>query len=74
MNKETYRLVYSRFRGMVVAVEETAAATGKSASGESRAGRRASGGTGLLIVAASLAAAPTIAPAQIVPTPGTSTQ
>ncbi|MGU7785416.1 ESPR-type extended signal peptide-containing protein, partial [Burkholderia sp. PU8-34] len=58
MNNKTYRLVYSRLRGMVVAVEEAATAAGKTASGEGRAGRRAIGGSGLLIAAASLAAAP----------------
>jgi filamentous hemagglutinin len=31
MNRKTYRLVYSRLRGMLVAVEETATATGKEA-------------------------------------------
>lgn len=49
MNKKTYRLVYSRLRGMVVAVEETATAAGKTESGESRASRRSLGGSGLLI-------------------------
>ncbi|WGY71816.1 hemagglutinin repeat-containing protein [Burkholderia cepacia] len=73
MNQKTYRLVYSRLRGMVVAVEETAAASGKTASGERRAGRRALGGSGWLIAAASLAGAPSLAPAQIVPTPGAPT-
>ncbi|VBB14142.1 hemagglutinin repeat-containing protein [Burkholderia stabilis] len=73
MNKKTYRLVYSRLRGMVVAVEETATAAGKTESGESRASRRSLGGSGLLIAAASLAAAPQLATAQIAPTPGTST-
>jgi len=53
---------------MVVAVEETAAASGKTASGECRAGRRALGGSGRLIAAASLAGAPSLAL-----TPGTST-
>ncbi|RQS64344.1 filamentous hemagglutinin N-terminal domain-containing protein [Burkholderia sp. Bp8963] len=73
MNRKTCRLVYSRFRGMVVAVEETAAASGKAASGECCAGRRALGGSGWILAAASLAAAPSLAPAQIVPTPGTPT-
>ncbi|CAB3642260.1 ESPR domain-containing protein [Paraburkholderia rhynchosiae] len=31
MNRKTYRLVYSRLRGMLVAVGETATATGKAA-------------------------------------------
>jgi len=35
MNQKTYRLVYSRLRGMLVAVEETATAAGKA--GETRA-------------------------------------
>ncbi|KVK81338.1 hypothetical protein WS90_16250 [Burkholderia cepacia] len=73
MNQKTYRLVYSRLRGMVVAVEETATASGKAASGERRAGRRALGGLGWLIAAASLACAPSLAPAQIAPTPGAPT-
>ncbi|WP_423763192.1 hemagglutinin repeat-containing protein [Burkholderia sp. NLJ2] len=73
MNKKTYRLVYSRLRGMVVAVEETATAAGKTESGESRAGRRSLGSSGLLIAVASLAAVPSFASARIAPTPGTST-
>lgn len=73
MNGKTYRLVNSRFRGMVVVVEETAAASGEAASGEHRAGRRALGGSGWILAAASLAAAPSLAPAQIAPTPGTPT-
>ncbi|MGZ2747417.1 two-partner secretion domain-containing protein [Burkholderia stagnalis] len=74
MNKRAYRLVYSRLRGMVVAVAETAASVGKTASGESRAGRRSVDGSGLLVAAASLAAMPVFVSAQIVPTPGTATQ
>lgn len=31
MNRKTYRLVYSRLRGMLIAVGETAATTGKEA-------------------------------------------
>lgn len=73
MNKKTYRLVYSRLRGMMVAVEETATAAGKAESGESRAGRRSRGSSGLLIAVASLAAVPSFAPAQIAPVPGTTT-
>ncbi|WP_175755074.1 hemagglutinin repeat-containing protein [Burkholderia cepacia] len=73
MNKKTYRLVYSRLRGMVMAVEETATAAGKTESGESRAGRRSRGSSGLLIAVASLAAVPSFAPAQIAPVPGTTT-
>jgi filamentous hemagglutinin len=37
MNKQSFRLVFNRLRGMVVAVEETATAAGKSAGGETRA-------------------------------------
>ncbi|WP_408580466.1 ESPR-type extended signal peptide-containing protein [Burkholderia cepacia] len=51
-------MVYSRILGMAVAVEETATASGKTASGERRAGRSALGGSGWLIAAASLAGAP----------------
>lgn len=40
MNQKTYRLVFSRLRGMLVAVEETAASTGKS-TGETRTSGRA---------------------------------
>lgn len=40
MNKRAYRLVFDRRRGMRVATAETVSATGKSASGEQRAGRR----------------------------------
>ncbi|EDT41041.1 hemagglutinin repeat-containing protein [Burkholderia ambifaria] len=36
MNKNQYRLVYSRVRGMLVAVEETASRTGKTNTGETR--------------------------------------
>ncbi|HDR9021946.1 hemagglutinin repeat-containing protein [Burkholderia vietnamiensis] len=35
MNKSQFRLVFNRVRGMLVAVEETATATGKSSRGES---------------------------------------
>ncbi|WP_421377165.1 hemagglutinin repeat-containing protein [Paraburkholderia sp. DD10] len=34
MNNRTYRLVYSRLRGMLVAVEETASSAGKAGRGE----------------------------------------
>lgn len=40
MNKTLYRLVYSRRRGMVMAVAETATAGGRYARGETRARRR----------------------------------
>ncbi|MFC6311225.1 hemagglutinin repeat-containing protein [Paraburkholderia dipogonis] len=42
MNRRTYRLVYSRLRNMLVAVEETATATGKN-SGETTVCMRAPG-------------------------------
>ncbi|MBY8608325.1 hemagglutinin repeat-containing protein [Burkholderia arboris] len=75
MNKNTHRLVYSRLRGMVVAVAETATAEGKSATGEARARRRSSTSGARVVVAgvAALGMLPTLADAQIVPTPGTST-
>ncbi|WP_175950735.1 hemagglutinin repeat-containing protein [Burkholderia sp. BCC0405] len=37
MNKNQYRLVFSRMRGMLIAVEETASASGKAGRGESPA-------------------------------------
>ncbi|AOI61455.1 hypothetical protein WI26_27505 [Burkholderia diffusa] len=61
---------------MVVAVAETVTADGKSATGEARARRRSST-SGARVVVASVAALgllPTLSGAQIVPTPGTSTQ
>ncbi|WP_321955437.1 hemagglutinin repeat-containing protein [Burkholderia cenocepacia] len=76
MNKNTHRLVYSRLRDMVVAAAETATAEGKSATGEARAWRRSST-SGVRVVMAGVAALgmlPTLSGAQIVPTPGTSTQ
>ncbi|MDN7560188.1 hemagglutinin repeat-containing protein [Burkholderia orbicola] len=76
MNKNTHRLVYSRLRGMVVAVAETVTAEGKSALGEARAQRRSST-SGVRVVMAGVTALgmlPTLSGAQIVPTPGTSTQ
>ncbi|WP_155640192.1 hemagglutinin repeat-containing protein [Burkholderia stagnalis] len=76
MNKNTHRLVYSRLRGMVVAVAETATAEGKSATGEACVRRRSST-SGVRVVMAGVAALgmlPTLSGAQIVPTPGTSTQ
>ncbi|WP_126285488.1 ESPR domain-containing protein [Burkholderia stagnalis] len=36
MNRNHYRLVFSRVRGMLVAVEETAGASGKGSRGETR--------------------------------------
>ncbi|WP_233410203.1 hemagglutinin repeat-containing protein [Burkholderia ambifaria] len=76
MNKNAHRLVYSRLRGMVVAVAETATAEGKSATGEARA-RPHSSASGMRAVAAGVAVLgmlPVLSDAQIVPTPGTSTQ
>ncbi|WP_230960288.1 hemagglutinin repeat-containing protein [Burkholderia territorii] len=76
MNKNTYRLVFSRLRGMVVAVEETATAEGKSATGEARAQRRSSAFGARVVMAGivALGMLPALSGAQIVPTPGTSTQ
>ncbi|WP_321936866.1 hemagglutinin repeat-containing protein [Burkholderia cepacia] len=76
MNKNAHRLVFSRLRGMVVAVAETATAEGKSATGEARARRRSSTSGARVLVAgvAALGMLPTLSGAQIVPTPGTSTQ
>ncbi|MCO1349779.1 hemagglutinin repeat-containing protein (plasmid) [Burkholderia vietnamiensis] len=44
MNKNQYRLVYSRVRGMLVAVEETAGRTGKTSAGETRRAAKRGGG------------------------------
>nr|WP_225740418.1 filamentous hemagglutinin N-terminal domain-containing protein [Burkholderia cepacia] len=76
MNKNAHRLVFSRLRGMVVAVAETATAEGKSATGEARARRRSSTSGARVLVAgvAALGMLPTLSDAQIIPTPGTSTQ
>ncbi|WP_330728558.1 hemagglutinin repeat-containing protein [Burkholderia multivorans] len=76
MNKNTHRLVYSGLRGMVVAVAETATADGKSATGEARARRRSSMSGARVVVAgvAVFGMLPTLSGAQIVATPGTSTQ
>ncbi|WP_419761817.1 MULTISPECIES: ESPR-type extended signal peptide-containing protein [Burkholderia cepacia complex] len=57
MNQRAYRLAYSRLRGMAVAVDGTATASAKTASGERRAGRHPLDGSGRLIAAASLAGA-----------------
>ncbi len=71
MNQKTYRLVYSRLRGMLVAVEETATAAGKA--GETRATGRASGALEIflslrqLALSALLALSPLMAGAQIAP-------
>ncbi|WP_226263634.1 hemagglutinin repeat-containing protein [Burkholderia metallica] len=76
MNKNTHRLVYSRLRGMVVAVAETATAERKSATGDARARRRSlpSGTRAVAVGVAVLGTLPAFSGAQIVPTPGTSTQ
>ncbi|ACC73408.1 polymorphic toxin type 22 domain-containing protein [Paraburkholderia phymatum] len=70
MNRTTYRLVFSRLRGMLVAVEETATASGKSA-GETRAtgraSRKATRSPLRNLVALMLAVAPLLAFSQIVP-------
>ncbi|WP_152608066.1 hemagglutinin repeat-containing protein [Burkholderia sp. A9] len=76
MSKNTHRLVYSRHRGMMVAGAETATAEGNSAAGEAR-GRRRSSASGSRAVAAGVAVLgmlPVLSGAQIVPTPGASTQ
>ncbi|WP_343655415.1 hemagglutinin repeat-containing protein [Paraburkholderia caribensis] len=71
MNQKTYRLVFSRLRGMLVAVEETATSAGKA--GETRAAGRASGALEIclslrqLTLSALLALAPVMASGQIVP-------
>ncbi|MBK3824104.1 two-partner secretion domain-containing protein, partial [Paraburkholderia aspalathi] len=44
MNNRTYRLVYSRLRGMLVAVEETANGNGKARQGETTVGQARPGG------------------------------
>ncbi|EIF31626.1 filamentous hemagglutinin family N-terminal domain [Burkholderia sp. Ch1-1] len=41
MNKKTYRLIFSRLRGMLVAVSETATAAGNTVSGETGSARQA---------------------------------
>ncbi|ABE30115.1 hypothetical protein DR64_540 [Paraburkholderia xenovorans LB400] len=41
MNKKTYRLIFSRLRGMLVAVSETATAAGNTVSGETGWARQA---------------------------------
>ncbi|MBN3751326.1 filamentous hemagglutinin N-terminal domain-containing protein [Paraburkholderia sp. Tr-20389] len=70
MNQRSHRLVFSRLRGMLIAVEESATASGKSA-GETRVSGRASRKTThspLQRLAALLpAVAPLLAFAQIVP-------
>ncbi|WP_080757537.1 hemagglutinin repeat-containing protein [Burkholderia gladioli] len=64
MNKNAHRLVYSRLRGMVVAVAETTTAEGKSASGEARRVKRSSGMRAAVVLAASAVAGPLSTPVQ----------
>ncbi|MEA3116875.1 MAG: filamentous hemagglutinin, partial [Paraburkholderia sp.] len=74
MNRKTYRLVYSRLQGMVVAVAETATAAGKSAGSETRARRRSMPHASAAAASVALVSAvPAMVSAQIAPTPGTST-
>uniref|UniRef100_UPI0018F4697C hemagglutinin repeat-containing protein n=1 Tax=Paraburkholderia kururiensis TaxID=984307 RepID=UPI0018F4697C len=84
MNRHMYRLVFSRPRGMLVAVEETATSAGRAGQGETKAGRpsmhAAVGGAISLFAmrhaafgALMLAGVVPVALAQIVPTPGAST-
>ncbi|WP_369050006.1 hemagglutinin repeat-containing protein [Burkholderia gladioli] len=56
MNKNAHRLVYSRLRGMVMAVAETTTAEGKSASGEVRRVKRSSGMRAAAVLATSAVA------------------
>ncbi|WP_196480995.1 hemagglutinin repeat-containing protein [Burkholderia territorii] len=74
MNKNTYRLVFSRLWGMVVAVAETATAERKSATGDARVRRRLSGTRAVAAAVAVLGMLPAVSGAQIVPTPGAATQ
>ncbi|MGZ7174126.1 hemagglutinin repeat-containing protein [Burkholderia gladioli] len=64
MNKNAHRLVYSRLRGMVVAVAETATAEGKSASGEARRVKRSSGMRAAVVLAVSVVAGALSTPVQ----------
>ncbi|WP_124095347.1 contact-dependent inhibition toxin BcpA [Burkholderia gladioli] len=64
MNKNAHRLVYSRLRGMVVAVAETTTAEGKSASGEARRVKRSSGMRAASVLAASAVAGALSTPVQ----------
>ncbi|MHA7683079.1 hemagglutinin repeat-containing protein [Cupriavidus sp. PET2-C1] len=59
MNKGSFRLVYSRHRGMLVAVEESAASIGKGQQGGARAQRRSRrAGQGPAAIASMAAALP----------------
>ncbi|MGN4067011.1 two-partner secretion domain-containing protein, partial [Burkholderia gladioli] len=64
MNKNAHRLVYSRLRGMVMAVAETTTAEGKSASGEARRVKRSSGMRAAAVLAASVVAGALSTPVQ----------
>ncbi|WP_186104568.1 hemagglutinin repeat-containing protein [Burkholderia gladioli] len=64
MNKNAHRLVYSRLRGMVMAVAETTTAEGKSASGEARRVKRSSGMRAAAVLAASAVAGALSTPVQ----------
>ncbi|WP_186082782.1 contact-dependent inhibition toxin BcpA [Burkholderia gladioli] len=68
MNKNAHCLVYSRLRGMVMAVAETTTTEGKSASGEARRVKRSSGmrAAALLATSAVAGALSTAVQAQIV--------
>ncbi|WP_186117352.1 hemagglutinin repeat-containing protein [Burkholderia gladioli] len=68
MNKNAHRLVYSRLRGVVMAVAETTTAEGKSASGAARRVKRSSGmrAAALLATSAVAGALSTAVQAQIV--------
>ncbi|MFM0288003.1 hemagglutinin repeat-containing protein [Paraburkholderia megapolitana] len=80
MNKKTYRLIFSRLRGMLVAVEETATGTGKANRGETTVGQSRPGGhrttarlalrhvaLGVLMLAGVIPVTTPVAHAQIVP-------
>ncbi|MGG2045531.1 hemagglutinin repeat-containing protein [Burkholderia gladioli] len=64
MNKYAHRLVYSRLRGMVMAVAETTTAEGKSASGEARRVKRSSGMRAAAVLATSAVAGALSTPVQ----------
>ncbi|WP_186126786.1 hemagglutinin repeat-containing protein [Burkholderia gladioli] len=64
MNKNAHPLVYSRLRGMVMAVAETTTAEGKFASGEARRVKRSSGMRAASVLAASAVASALSTPVQ----------
>ncbi len=87
MNKNAFRLVFSRLRGMLVAVEETAAGNGKAASGETtrtgssyrrapitRFALRHAAFAAMLLLGAVPALRPSTSYAQIVTAPGSGAQ